>query len=313
MVIPNNSNTIDFDAVKARRHSTQTPLPRERVAPAATLAELRHLLNYRLQTSLELDRVLAQFAELSARLVPFDAMHFDAAEGGFSQTFGSGGGVHSLGYALSHEQGPLGELTFRRNERFLPRELEQLEALLCCLLFPLRNALLYRLALLNSMRDSLTGLGNRFAMDQALRREVEMAHRHAHPLSILMLDIDHFKGVNDRYGHAIGDNVLRTVSLVLSAHLRNIDMVFRFGGEEFLVLLSNTAHVPAALVGERVREAVQHTPYRANTLEIPLSISIGSATLRAGEGVEDLMGRADAALYASKREGRNRVTCAATL
>ncbi|MCP6390541.1 GGDEF domain-containing protein, partial [Klebsiella pneumoniae] len=82
-----------------------------------------------------------------------------------------------------------------------------------------------------------------------------MARRHLHPLSLLMLDIDHFKVINDTHGHAAGDTVLRTVAAAIKAQLRNVDMVFRFGGEEFLILLSNTGRDAAAMVGERLRQA----------------------------------------------------------
>jgi diguanylate cyclase (GGDEF)-like protein len=178
------------------------------------------------------------------------------------------------------------------------------------LLYPLRNALLYRAATQSALRDPLTGTGNRIAMDQTLAREIDMAKRHGQPLSLLMLDIDHFKHVNDSHGHAAGDEVLKTVAESIKDQLRNVDMVFRFGGEEFLILLSNTSREAAAMIGERLRYAAQvQDCYTAGT-RIELTVSLGCSTLLPGESTESLLRRADNALYVAKREGRNRLAMA---
>ncbi|GGJ79242.1 GGDEF domain-containing protein [Pseudomonas matsuisoli] len=307
MVIANTSNTIDFDAAKLRRMGLSER--RKASARPLTLNELRRLLNHQLQTSLELDRVLALFFASAPRLVPLDAMTYVHSASEFKLELGAGG-IHTVAYELTHEQNYLGELVFRREHRFQQEELTQLEALLACLLFPLRNALLYRTAVQNGMRDSLTNTGNRYAMDQTLRREVDLALRHLHPLSILMVDIDHFKKVNDTYGHGTGDDVLRAVSATLTANLRNIDMVFRFGGEEFLVLMSSTDSDPATMVAERLCTAVQQLQFLVHGNDLQLSISVGCATLQSMESMDSLLRRADAALYMSKHGGRNRVTSA---
>ena len=148
------------------------------------------------------------------------------------------------------------------------------------------------------------------AMNQALQREVDLARRNLQPLSVLMLDIDHFKSINDRFGHATGDEVLKAVATVLKDSLRNIDMVFRYGGEEFLVLLSNTSREAAQMVGERLRLAVLGLQHVEEGRALELSISLGCATLLAGESPDSLLRRADNALYVSKREGRNRLSMA---
>ena len=184
-------------------------------------------------------------------------------------------GHHSVSYSLSHEGEHLGELIFRRNQRLVEEELGQLESLLSTLLYPMRNALLYRAATRSALRDPLTETGNRIAMDQTLQREIDMARRHLNPLSLLMLDIDHFKTINDTHGHAAGDNVLRAVAGAIKSQLRNVDMVFRFGGEEFLILLSNTGREAAAMVGERLRQAAQNQEYWADGTRIELTVSLG--------------------------------------
>jgi diguanylate cyclase (GGDEF)-like protein len=174
----------------------------------------------------------------------------------------------------------------------------------------MRNALLYRAATQSALRDPLTGTGNRIAMDQTLQREIEMSRRHQQPLSLLMLDIDHFKHINDTHGHSAGDDVLKAVATSIKEQLRNVDMVFRFGGEEFLILLSNTSREAAAMVGERLRFAVQAHDYTADGNMIELTVSLGCSTLLPGESVESLLRRADSALYVAKREGRNRLAMA---
>ncbi len=199
----------------------------------------------------------------------------------------------------------MGDLLFRRNQRFTEQELGNLESLLSCLLYPMRNALLYRAATQSALRDPLTETGNRIAMEQTLQREIELARRHNQPLSLLMLDIDHFKRINDSYGHSAGDQVLKAVAAAIKEQLRNIDMVFRYGGEEFLVVLSNTA-----LVGERLRQATHSREYAANEQSVTLTMSLGCATLLAGESLQSVLRRADSALYVAKREGRNRLAMA---
>ncbi|PZP21933.1 GGDEF domain-containing protein [Pseudomonas kuykendallii] len=307
MVPPSKKNTIDFDAARLQRmgYSESRPVA---LLPV-TLSELHRQLTLQLQTSLEVERILEVFFREVQRLVPLDAMTFSHPRSELSLQFGARG-THSASYNLNQAGDYMGELVFRRNQRFDDFELGQVESLLSCLVFPLRNALLYRCALQNALHDPLTGTGNRFAMNQSLAREVDMAHRHSQPLCVLMLDLDHFKLINDGYGHGVGDDVLRAVSVALKNQLRNIDMIFRFGGEEFMVLLSNTALEAASLVGERLRSTIETLQYLSQGQAIRLSVSLGCALLRPFESAESLTRRADDALYAAKREGRNRMTLA---
>ncbi len=241
--------------------------------------------------------------------MPLDALTYQHQASDLRLEFGQRG-HHSISYSLSHEGEQLGELVFRRNQRFSELDQGNLESLLSALLFPMRNALLYRAATQSALRDPLTDTGNRIAMDQTLEREIEMSRRHLMPLSLLMLDIDNFKNVNDSYGHNAGDDVLKAVTTAIKNQLRNVDMVFRFGGEEFLILLSNTTRETAALVGERLRVAAQAQDYQADGNAIELTVSLGCSTLLPGESAESLLRRADSALYVAKREGRNRLTMA---
>lgn len=305
MSTPIRSNTIDFDAAKlqrmgyaAQRHDPLLPI---------SLIELHRELAMQLQTSLEPERILALFLGQAKRLVALDALVYQHEPQALQIELGEHAS-HTAGYHLSHEGDYLGELIFQRQQRFASAELAQLESLLASLLFPLRNALLYRSAVQSAMRDALTGIGNRVAMEHALVREVEVARRHAQPLSLLILDIDFFKQINDQHGHPAGDAVLRLMVDTLRQTLRNIDMVFRYGGEEFVVLLSNTPREAAAMAGERLRMAVMGAAYRVHQdRTLYLTVSLGGATLLPGESTESLLRRADNALYVAKRGGRNRL------
>jgi diguanylate cyclase (GGDEF)-like protein len=307
MKSPSQSNAIDFDSAKLQRLGFgQLPPLLER---PVSLAQLRQQLGQQLQTSLEPQRILGLFFREIQQLVPLDALNYQHQDSDLRLEFGQRG-HHSVSYSLSHEGEQLGELVFRRNQRFSELDQGNLESLLSALLFPMRNALLYRAATQSALRDPLTDTGNRIAMDQTLEREIEMSRRHLMPLSLLMLDIDHFKNVNDSYGHNAGDEVLKAVATAIKNQLRNVDMVFRFGGEEFLILLSNTTREAAAMVGERLRMAAQAEEYQADGNAIELTVSLGCSTLLPGESAESLLRRADSALYVAKREGRNRLAMA---
>ena len=301
------SNTVDFDAAKLQRLGYASR--GQRLLKPVSLAQLRQQLSLQLQTSLEVDRILDLFFREVQRLVPLDALSYQLAARDLRIELGARAN-HSAAYRLSHQGEYMGELTFRRNQRFSDEELGQLESLLASLLFPLRNALLYRAALQSALRDPLTDTGNRIAMNQAMQREVDLARRSLQPLSVLMVDIDLFKNINDRFGHATGDEVLKGVAAVIKGSLRNIDMVFRYGGEEFLVLLANPSREAAQMVGERLRLAVMGLQHLEQGQALDLSISLGCATLLAGESMDSLQRRADSALYVSKREGRNRLSMA---
>ncbi|RON21590.1 MULTISPECIES: GGDEF domain-containing protein [Pseudomonas] len=307
MKSPSQTNAIDFDSAKLQRlgFGQQPPLLERPVS----LAQLRQALGLQLQTSLEPQRILGLFFREIQRIVPLDALSYEHQPSDLRLQFGARG-HHSISYSLSHEGEQLGELVFRRNQRFSEEEQGNLESLLSTLLFPMRNALLYRAATQSALRDPLTDTGNRIAMDQTLQREIEMSRRHSQPLSLLMLDIDHFKHINDTYGHSAGDEVLKAVATSIKNQLRNVDMVFRFGGEEFLILLSNTSREAAAMIGERLRFATQAQDYEAEGKMIELTVSIGCSTLLPGESAESLLRRADSALYVAKREGRNRLAMA---
>jgi diguanylate cyclase (GGDEF)-like protein len=158
-----------------------------------------------------------------------------------------------------------------------------------------------------AVTDGLTGLANRKHLDTFLVDEIARARRHARPLSVLMFDIDHFKGVNDTYGHLTGDSVLRGVASILEKRLRPNDRLGRYGGEEFCAVLPETPAASAARIAEELRALVEEHAFVSDDREVRITISIGCATLRDDMHVHDLYRAADEMLYKAKREGRNRV------
>lgn len=157
--------------------------------------------------------------------------------------------------------------------------------------------------------DMLTGIANRRLLQQTLRRDAERATREHAPYAVLMVDIDHFKAVNDTHGHLAGDAVLRHVAHLLQARVRGQDMVGRWGGEEFLVLLPATTLEGARQLAEAVRASVCDAPGHYDGIPLPVTISIGICAdiLQPGDRPRLLVDAADKALYAAKQDGRNRV------
>lgn len=163
-----------------------------------------------------------------------------------------------------------------------------------------------------ALQDPLTGLGNRRLFEDALHKEIERSQRARRPLSLLLVDLDHFKQVNDTHGHLVGDEVLRRMAGCMTECCRQMDIPARFGGEEFVIGLPETSIINAMVIADRLREAVselalqneQGQPFR-------VSCSVGVSTWDAGDTLEDLLRRADEAVYRAKQQGRNRV-CKAT-
>lgn len=207
----------------------------------------------------------------------------------------------------------LGVLNFERPRKsdFGPAEMEFFTAVADQVGLAVQNARLHEQTVALSITDPLTGVPNRRHLFQQLEAEIARAARFNHPLSILMIDIDHFKLLNDNAGHSAGDEVLRQVCHRLKVNLRKVDLLARYGGEEFVVLLPQVARDEAYEVAEKLRKSVADTPMQhGNTQpEGKVTISLGVATLP-GDAKEQakLVDCADSALYASKRSGRNRAT-----
>ena len=273
-------------------------------------AELQQTLKLAglLQTSLEIDSVLNFFLQAAQQIVKFDAAHYSFEESDLNLKYGKTQ-RHRCSYRLRLAGEFLGELVFTRRRRFAEQEMEQLENLMGQLIFPLRNSIWYQRALQAAKIDTLTGAHNRAAMNEMLEREVDLAHRHQTALSMVIFDLDHFKQINDNYGHATGDDVLRECVECSNQALRSTDMLFRFGGEEFVVMLPGVNAEGAALAAERLRNIIEKHVFNSRQGVVPVTISVGTASLTLQDDVKTILERADKALYSAKKAGRNCVVC----
>ena len=274
-------------------------------------AELQQTLKLAglLQTSLEIDSVLNYFLQAAQQVVNFDAAHYSFDEQKLNLKYGKTQ-RHRCSYRLRLAGEFLGELIFTRRRRFAEQEMEHLENLMSQLIYPLRNAVWYQRAIQAAKIDALTGANNRASMDEMLEREIDLAHRHQTAMSLIIFDLDHFKKINDNYGHTIGDDVLRECVKCANQALRSSDMLFRFGGEEFVVLLPGVNTKGVEFAAERLRSTIEKHAFNHRQGSVPVTISVGTASLTSQETAKTLLERSDKALYCAKNAGRNRVVSA---
>ncbi|MGB0680431.1 MAG: GGDEF domain-containing protein, partial [Polyangiales bacterium] len=162
---------------------------------------------------------------------------------------------------------------------------------------------IYRMTII----DGLTGIHNKRYLVETLEREIPRARRHQRPLSLLMFDIDHFKQINDTYGHLAGDFVLKELATIARSRLRPDDVLGRYGGEEFAVILPETKLAGAVRIAEELRTLVQDHAFLFEEEEVQVTISMGAAELQEGRDALGFIKDADTKLYEAKRSGRNRV------
>ena len=264
-----------------------------------------------LQTTLDVEKVIELFARELGKLIPSDSFTYQHSGKGLSYSMGVPA-RHSASYRLLLEERLLGEVSVTRAQRFSDAEIISIENMIGGLVYALRNALLYREALESALRDPLTGVANRAALDAALKREVSLSHRHKLPLSVLLLDIDKFKKINDTYGHAAGDIVLQALTQGVNACIRTSDVLARYGGEEFVVVLPGTDRDGALLLAARIRRHVEMlccaVPAAHATESLRFTVSIGIAMFDGREDSASLVHRADQAMYAAKQLGGNQVS-----
>lgn len=261
-----------------------------------------------LQTSLDAERVLELFLEQVQTAVPVDGIAFDGIDiDGYKLGRQS---PHHAQYQLSTGDNDIGALRFHRRRPFREHELEKLEHLLGVMVCPLRNALMYQAAVAAAYQDPLTGLGSRRALEMTMERDIGLAQRHQYPVSVLVIDVDHFKRINDTLGHSGGDKVLRATARAIQKELRLTDPAFRYGGEEFVVILNKTGIKGAQGLAERMRQHIENNALQLTGKTINVTVSIGIATVEPGDDMSSLFERADRALYQAKCSGRNRCVVA---
>ncbi len=199
-----------------------------------------------------------------------------------------------------------------RLDAFEESDVQPLEAVADICAAAIQNARFFEGARQLAYLDGLTGTFNRRFFEMRIAEELERARRYASTLSVIMLDIDHFKRLNDEFGHLLGDEVLRQVSKLFHHHLRKSDVVCRYGGEEFALLLPQTSGADALDAAEKLRKAVEAFPFPG--VPRPVCISAGLASYpQFGTTRDEIVASADAALYQAKQSGRNRIVSAESM
>ena len=260
-----------------------------------------------LQTTLDADKLIKLFAEHVTSVVGHDSVTFDSQPQNLKVSQGTTE-RYSCTYDVLLLDDFLGTMTFTRSERFSEEEISLIEYMLVGIVHPLRNAYLYRDAIRVASHDPLTGVNNRTGLDRVLDREIELARRHLTPLSVIMIDVDRFKSINDSYGHVVGDYALKGIADCMVTCARDSDIVFRYGGEEFVIVLSNTSLDGASFLAERIRETVEDLTVDVDETQLDITVSLGVASFAGDDNRVRLLEKADKALYESKSRGRNCVT-----
>lgn len=272
---------------------------------ASKAVNLHHYdISSALQTTLEFNELIQIFSTKIQPLIPHNGFIYENDEFGLEIK----NGIltkHSCTYALKVEDMQLGSLKIMRRQRFDDEEIKLLESLLCALIYPLKNATLFNQALKMAYTDPLTKTNNRAVFKDTLQREIKLAHRNSSHLSIIFFDIDHFKDVNDNYGHECGDIALTAAANCIKDAVRGSDIVFRYGGEEFVILLSDTDIDGAKVMAERIRKNVENHTIAYGMEILKLTASLGVSTLRGNDDCDSVINRADNAMYRAKENGRN--------
>lgn len=296
-------------ATKIIKEQKKEPKPSIIQAKKMELAHALELASM-LHTTLDVEKLIELFSAEVQKSVSHESISFQNKDLNLLLAHGNKGKT-LCSYRLLIAGQNLGEITFTTNEKeFTDKDAKQLEFLIPSLLHPLRNALMYYQALITALKDPLTGVNNRTSFDATLQREVDLATRHATPLALMVVDVDHFKKINDTYGHLVGDCVLRDVANCISKCIRSTDILFRYGGEEFVVLLNNTSPEGAHLLAERIRLSIGKQERTYGKVAVKTTVSLGVAIMQEKEEGLSLFKRADEAMYQAKQQGRNRTIAA---
>lgn len=297
-----STDQIVMELKKTKTSNAGQALAFEQLNQATSINQLISTL----QTTINLDELLPIFSHQLSTIVDHSGFSFQHNDLDIDVQHGNRTN-HSCEYSLSIENTSLGKLTLMRRKRFAEDELETIESFLSALLHPLKNSLLYRQAIQSAHTDPLTGVLNRSTLNSVFQKESSLAKRQNTGLTLVMLDIDFFKAINDTYGHAAGDVALKQLTECMEHTARESDHIFRLGGEEFAMLLHGTDLNGAVLLAERLRKAIQLINIKHDDNEFNFTASMGVTEYVENDTLENMMERADQALYKAKQSGRNKV------
>ena len=264
-----------------------------------------------LQTTLDLESMLRMFSSEVYNTVLHSGISYRHA-GSHSDLSIGRITKQSCSFQLSIENHELGEITFMSGKPFTQKQSDQLEFLLASLVYPLRNALQYLSSYQSSITDTLTGKNNRFILISTLKHEVRLYHRYNTPMSMLIIDVDHLKSVNNKYGRNAGDKIIQAAANILADNIRETDTLVRYAGDEFILILSNTTSHGAQTIAEHLRDVIENMQIIHKEKIINFTISIGAASVTENDTSISLLANTYEALRTSKREGRNRITLPST-
>tara|TARA_R110002110_G_scaffold405241_1_gene624179 strand:- start:13549 stop:14451 length:903 start_codon:yes stop_codon:yes gene_type:complete len=277
---------------------------KDRPQPLTDAQELS--LHRRLQGSLVLAQLINRFHSWLEEHLPCSGVEYVYPDERIKLASGEAR-RHNAHYVLRLEQRYLGEVTVNGQQRLTESNLFVVEQAMGVLVHCIQNALDHLALEKVAYHDSLTGVMNRTALDELLPKEVDRAQRYGYQMSVAMIDIDHFKSVNDQIGHLGADEVLRLVSSAIQNQLRSSDLTFRYGGDEFLVILPGTNLDGARTAAGQILKALGNKELEAQGHRVTPQLSIGVASRLTGESSKELLQRADLALYQAKEAGRNRI------
>ncbi|CAH9052483.1 hypothetical protein PSECIP111951_00629 [Pseudoalteromonas holothuriae] len=264
-----------------------------------------HKLVEQLQTTLHIDELLTVFAEHAQRIIKLSGLQFHSSLG-IAQMHNSDNQYTPYKFDLMLNEEHLGQLVY-----FCQYQLsDSIKAKLCrlhnALLYPLRNALTYNRVLKLATKDALTGLNNRCVFTDNLAQRIERDRRLQSRFSLMLLDLDNFKQVNDLHGHSAGDEVLVRFAHILKECVRSTDSVYRFGGDEFAIIIDDPEFTTNKVIAERVMHAVRHCHLLS---KLAVTTSIGFTLSAMHDCESSIFARTDKGLYKAKADGRN---CART-
>lgn len=292
--------TSEQEIAASIRFSKESTLSR------SNLTELIHLLHL----SLETDKILQLFFKHVKNYFKLSKMLYSNLEYNISITLGNRSNhttniknsKNLKNYELFYQKEFLGEVHVISKIKLPPNKTIELKSFINLLILPLRNSLLYTKAIKETRLDALTQTGNRLALLEDLQYHFDLASRYNSQLSVLFIDIDHFKKINDQYGHLTGDKILFTIGQSLKSLVRKSDLVYRYGGEEFVIILESTNQNGAVNLARKIKNFLAKNKIN----EVLITVSTGIATKIPTDSKDSLIERADKALYTAKAKGRNR-------